>query len=214
MKRFLYLPLVFFATLLLPLLSSAQSIASDSKVSIGADIVDKELIWSAEPSSSPDVQAIYSKSTGTWYFLDGEKKIEAQPIGTPIRTEGNKAGFYGAKSQVKNGYVASCFTDVAGSSGVAGNFSTTFLLLKNLSGWHAFSFFSMDGCDGVRMASPTHIKIRYLALDLKKKGNLLKKSASILNQGKQPTLAIKNSGVEFNRLIETNFAVLKDILIK
>ena len=185
-----------------------------NKVSIGADIVDKELIWSAEPSSSPDVQAIYSKSTGTWYFVDGEKKIEAQPIGTPIRTEGNKAGFYGAKSQVKNGYVASCFTDVAGSSGVAGNFSTTFLLLKNLSGWHAFSFFSMDGCDGVRMTSPTHIKIRYLALDLKNKGNLLKKSASILNQGKQPALTIKNSGVEFNRLIDANFAVLKDILIK
>jgi hypothetical protein len=106
MMNFFHLPMaligLLFASLLAP---TAHSMQASDEVTMYADIVEKELIWSAEKSTSPDLQAVYSKSSATWYFFDGANKIEAQRLGTPLKTEGSTVGFPSCSVRIPNLHV-------------------------------------------------------------------------------------------------------------
>lgn len=183
-------------------------------VTVYADIVGKELVWTREKSSAPDLQAMYSKQSGEWYFQNSKNKVDVKKLGTPWRTDGSTVGVQSAKSSVLNGYVASCIADVVGSSGMAGNLLTSYLILKSPKKWHAFAFSAKDGCDAVQLNNPKNIRFSYQTLDLKNPGRLTVNNVSIVYKNDQPVLIQKSARTENNLLMRKHFNAVKDSLIR
>jgi hypothetical protein len=208
-------PVILFFPMIFLISSSifAQSNPNLSLTIVNADIVGNELVWSAEKSAHPDLQAEYTQTSGSWSFIAGPKNIQPRRLGTPLKTDGVIADFFSAKSVVKKNYLATCFTDVVGSSGVAGNFSTTYLILRLGNEWHAFSFYSEEGCAGVRMKNPRNITVSYDEIDITKSGWVFKKSVSITNANVPNKLVSKNKGKVFRQIVNKNFVALRDSLI-
>jgi hypothetical protein len=186
--------------------------AATHDITVYADIVGKELLWTHEKSSAPDLQAMHSKKSGEWYFFDGKNRVAAKKLGTPWRTDGSTAGVLSAKSSVLNGYAASCITDAVGSSGIAGNFLTSYLILKSSNKWSVFTFSAQDGCDNVQLTDPKTIRFSYQKFDLKNPGRLAVHSVRIVYKNDNPTLVQTNVRFESNALIRKHFNAVKNSL--
>lgn len=188
--------------------------AATADVTVYADIVDKNLVWAHEKSAAPDLQAMYSKQSGEWHFSDGKNNVDVKKLGTPWRTDGSTVGILSAKSFIVGSYVASCITDAVGSSGVAGNFLTSYLILKSSEKWHAFAFSAKDGCDAVQLNNPKNIRFAYQTIDLKNPGRLVVNNASIVYKNQEPVLTQKSARTESNPLIRKHFNAVKQSLIR
>lgn len=184
------------------------------ETTVYADIVGKELLWSRENSSSPDIAAMYSKKTGEWHFQGNKNKIDVKKLGTPWMTDGSTVGILSGKSSVLNGYVASCISDAVGSSGMAGNLLTSYLILKSPKKGQVFQFSAEDGCGAVELSNPKNVRFSYQKFDLRKPGRLIVNSVSASYKNGEPVLMQTDMRVKNNSLIRQHFDVVKSSLIQ
>jgi hypothetical protein len=179
-----------------------------------ADIVDKELVWANEKSASPDLQATYSKKTGQWHLLADKNKVDVKKLGTPWQTDGSTVGILSAKSSVANGYVVSCINDIVSSSGIAGIFSTSYLIFKSAKQWRAFVFSAQNGCDDVELNNPQNVQFSYQKIDLKNPGRITVNRVVVTHKNERLALVEKKVRFENNTLIRRHFNVVKNSLIQ
>lgn len=214
----IFIRVIAFWVFLVLINSQAQALSPVLELgdeSVYASVVEKELLWSTDQSLTPDLQAVHSKSFSTWYFFDGKNRIDAKILGTPLKTDGSSIGFISAKSFAANGYVASCVDDPMGSSGAAGNFISSYLILNAHGVWRAFAFYTEDGCSSVNLRNPEKINLQYQSIDLKKPGRVITHHALLAYKDEQliVTLSPKVT-ITVNPFVRRYFYFLKDSFIK
>ena len=184
------------------------------ETTVYGDIVGKKLLWSRENSSSPDISGMYSRKTGEWHFQGDKNKIGVKKLGTPWMTDGSTVGVLSGTSSVLNGYLASCISDAMGSSGMAGNFLTSYLILKSPKKVQVFQFSAEDGCDAVELSNPKNVRFSYQKFDLRKPGRIIVNSVSASYKNDEPVLMQTGTRVKNNSLIRQHFDVVKSSLIQ